>query len=458
MSNPGSSTVYGGVGSLAGFQRDEILFNQDITSLLSSVTVNPPITVSSGSPGVITMLTDGTPVNSVYTHLNVASTGVVSNYDTVLSAFINTNSDDIKAANYTNKLFIAYNNTTTTSYTNVFPHLEVVYGFLGISAGSFSNANVTGNLNPTPGNVPSNLGANSITIDDFPSLREVVGDIVIVTDFMSSIPKFINLERCNSITIYTNNPSNAQLLSIGLTHFPRLVSVQKFLIIRDLPKCTSVIGFRSLLTVGSLYDPIANPSNASLPLTYLSAGIQTYNQYATDYNDNGTYDCNGIYIMNNGGTGPGLAGLIGFNSLQVVNGHIEISDNTFNVVGQNNFIFGFSNLLFCQGVVIGRQSLPNINLHQIIGFNMLQTASTIIINDTLIPTLYRIIAFRSLEHVNSDILIGQSNPTSKLVLLDAFKNMKSVDTVFITANKGSGVLYMSQLNLVANSTQLVTYA
>ena len=453
MTDPGLIITYPGYGLV--FPPVPNYLTQNIVTLLTTVTVGPPTSISGGIPGILTKLSDGTPVNNLYRNLNVDSTGVVSNYNTLLASFTNTNSSTIKNANYLDRTFIAYNNSAATTYNNVFANLEVVYGYLGIVAGTFTNADGLAAIAPNPGTVPSSINTNPISINDFPNLREVAGDIVIVTDYLTSIPTFPKLTRCNSVTIYLVNPLAAQTMFISQQHFPLLEYVQRFIRIYGLTKCTQIAGFDSLVTVGGFYNPQAYPAN----IVSLSTGISTYAGYTTDYYDNTFYDSNGIYIYGNGGVGIGLGSLVGFSSLDTVNGHIVIANNTFQAASPNNFIYGFNTLRFCQGIFIGLSGFPNHNLHQIIAFYGLQVVGFIYILDDVTPLLYRIVGFKNLKNINYDLTIGDGvNPTSKLTYLDGFAQLESVDTVTIYANTTSAILALTHINTVANSTTVVKYA
>src|SRR5579872_4893776 len=347
MTDPGLIITYPGYGLT--FPTTPNFFTQNITALLASVVVGPPTTTTGGVPGILTMLSNGTPPNNQYQNLNVSSANLISNYNIFVGTFVSTNSNTIRAANYLDNTYIAYSNTSATTYTNAFPNLEVVYGYLGITAGTFTSGDGLAGIQPSIGSVPSSISTNAIRINDFPNLREVVGDIVIVTDYLSSIPTFPSLVRCNSITIYLNNSVNAQSMQITPLHFPALEYVQKYIRIVGLTQCTMISGFDSLVVVGAYYDPIANPVNVA----FLSTAITTYNSYKTTYYNNSLYDSNGIYISGNGGVGLGLLPMVGFNSLITVNGHITIVSNTFQPSSSNNFIYGFNILSFCQGIFIG---------------------------------------------------------------------------------------------------------
>lgn len=452
MTDP-SLITYPGYG--LSFATTPNYFTQNIVSLLATVPVGPPTTTFGGVSGILTMLSNGTPANNIYQNLNVASTGTISNYNTLSASYINTNSNTIKNANYLDSVFIAYNNTAGTTYLNAFPNLEVVYGYLGITAGTFTNADGLASIQPTIGVVPSSVSVNPISINDFPNLREVVGDIVIVTDYMTSIPTFPNLKRCNSLTIYLNNSVNAQQILITQQHFPALEYVQKYIRIVGLTQCTMIAGFDSLVTVGAYYDPIAYPVN----IVTLSTGVTNYNDYTTTYYDNSVNDSNGIYIYGNGGVGLGLSSIIGFSSLDTVNGHILIANNTFQPASPNNFIYAFNILRYCQGIFIGLTGFVNRNLHQIIAFFNLQVVGFIYILDDVTPLLYRIAGFKNLKNINYDLTIGSVvNPTSKLSYLDGFAQLESVDTVTIYANTTTAILALANINAVANSTTITTFA
>lgn len=453
MTDPGLIITYPGYGIV--FPPAPNYLTQNIVSLLSTITVGPPTSTAGGIPGILTILTDGTPANNIYQNLNVSSSGIISNYNTSLASFINTNSNVIKNANYLNSTFIAYDNSSATIYNNAFSNLEVVYGYLGIVAGTFTNADGLASIQPVIGSIPSSVSTNPISINDFPNLREVVGDLVIVTDYLTSIPTFPNLKRCNSITIYLNNSVNAQTMFISSQHFPALEYVQRFIRIFGLTQCTQIVGFDSLIGVGGFYDPIAYPVNVANLVTSMA----NYSDYTTTYYNNTIFDSNGIYIYGNGGVGIGLGSLVGFSSLDVVNGHIIIANNTFQVASPNNFIYGFNILRYCQGIFIGLSGFPNHNLHQIIGFTGLQVVGFIYILDDITPLLYRIVGFKNLRNINYDLTIGNGvNPTSKLTYIDGFSLLETVDTVTIYANKTLAILALSHINSVANSTTIVTYA
>lgn len=236
--NPGRKITYPGYG--LNYHPVINYLNQNLSILLAGVTVGPPTSMSGGTPGIINILTNGTPPNNIYQNLNVSSAGTVSNYNTLAAAFTSTNSNAIVNANYLDRVFIAYNNSTTVSYSNVFPNLEVVYGYLGIAAGQFTNGDGAGSLNPAPFHTPSSVSTNPIGINDFPNLREIVGDLVIVTDYMTSIPTFESLRRCNSITIYLNSVPFGQPMQITPNHFPVLEHVQRFIRIFNLSQCTMI--------------------------------------------------------------------------------------------------------------------------------------------------------------------------------------------------------------------------
>ena len=157
--------------------------------------------------------------------------------------------------------------------------------------------------------------------------------------------------------------------------------------------------------------------------------------------------------------GIGLSSLTGFNSLDNVNGHIVIADNTFQVASPNNFIYGFNSLRYCQGIFIGLTGFPNHNLHQIIAFNGLQTVGFILILDDITPLLYRIVGFKNLKYINYDLTIGDGvNPTSKLTYLDGFAQLESVDTATIYANTTYAISELAHINTVANNTTVIKYA
>lgn len=453
LSNPGRRTTYPGYG--LNYNPVVNYLNQNIPLLLSGVTVGASSTTSAGTPGIVNILTNGTPANNIYQNLNVDNTSTISNYNTFSNTFVATNSNTIMNANYLDEVFIAYDNSVSFNYSNVFPNLEVVYGYLGIAVGQFSNGDGAVSLDPTLGNTPGSSNVNPINIDDFPALREVVGDIVILTDYMSSVPTFASLERCNSLTIYLNNSSNVNPLQITRDHFPRLQHVQRFIRIINLQQCTMISGFVSLSSIGSMYDPIANPENV---LPFLSPAVTSYDTYNTSYQINSVYDSDGIYIVNNGAAGTGITEMNIFHALTVVNGHIDISGNTFNPVGINNTLYAFTILGYCQGIFIGKTALVNVNLQQIIGFFNLTTVGFINILDGNTPTLYRINGFMGVEHVNSVINIGSSlNPTSKLSYIDGFQKMQSADIVTIYANKTTSILALANINSVSNSTIITTY-
>lgn len=471
--SPGIRVTYPGYGYPN--KSPEVYLQQNISNIVNSLypTIGPVIGPTVTNSNNVPYLIENTPTNSIYSNLNVQTNYDIANYDTNLTTFVTGNSVNIKNAKYIDRAYITYNNSSpNTNYNNVFPNLEVVFGYLGVRAGAWTNGDMTTikvpNLINTSLDNPSNVGTNNITLEDFPKLREVHGDILIITDYLNNIPKFPNLELCGSLNIISTL-GQLQSLSITPQHFPKLKHIQKTLRMINIVGLEFINGFNALTTLGSFFGPLSNPvtiDGVNGPgisdeiSTYIPPSINTNDNYA-GYVTNTLNNYNALEIMSNG-FASGITFITGFNSLVVVNGHINISANNFKPTGTNNYIHAFQNLLYCQNIFLGKINntiFVNQNLHQIIAFDKVTSIGSLFIADNFVgSTLYRIVGFKKLKHVNQNITIGVSgNETPVLSNIDGFYELQSCDNVSIYVYNLLAIPALAVLQRASNQTSIYYY-